>query len=102
MKKILFQILGLILEVRLIFECDLYSNKYGSSPQKIEKRCCPEGRLLRGTTSPVATVSCRSWRAADCSQNNRVPVDRYVTPIYVDQKNTLSGNFQKSGINTYT
>ena len=29
------------------------------------------------------TVSCRSWRAADCSQNNRVPVDRYVTPIYV-------------------
>ena len=30
------------------------------------------------------TVSCRSWRAADCSQNNRVPVDRYVTPIYVD------------------
>ena len=24
-----------------------------------------------------------SWRAADCSQNNRVPVDRYVTPIYV-------------------
>ena len=30
------------------------------------------------------TVSCRSWRAADCSQNNRLPVDRYVTPIYVD------------------
>ena len=30
------------------------------------------------------TVSCRSWRAADCSQNNRMPVDRYVTPIYVD------------------
>ena len=30
------------------------------------------------------TVSCRSWRAVDYSQNNRVLVDRYVTPIYVD------------------
>ena len=29
-------------------------------------------------------VSCNSWRESDCSQNNRVPVDRYVTPIYVD------------------
>ena len=29
------------------------------------------------------TASCHSWRTADCSQNNRVPVDRYVTPIYV-------------------
>ena len=37
------------------------------------------------------TVACRSWRAADCSQNNRVPVDRYVTPIYVDLRAGLLG-----------
>ena len=30
------------------------------------------------------TVSCDSWRVADCSQNNRVLVDRFATPIYVD------------------
>ena len=29
-------------------------------------------------------VPCSSWRAADRSQNNGVPVDWYVTPIYVD------------------
>ena len=31
MKKILYLILGPILGVRLILECDLYSNKYGRS-----------------------------------------------------------------------
>ena len=30
------------------------------------------------------TRFCRSWRVADCSQNNRAPVDRYVTLIYED------------------
>ena len=38
------------------------------------------------------TVSCCSWRAADCSQNNRAPIDWYVTLIYVD----LHGYIQTS------
>ena len=40
--------------------------------------------IIIGLMTRYPAVFCHSWRVAGCSQKSRVPVDRYVTPIYVD------------------